>query len=118
MVEDVLNRCKPRLGLLGLTIANRLIHPGDDPRCLGHRRTAGPADASCPHLGNERRQLPAQAQPPKTNPAARPLNLPSRTRFGGGGPLPLRSRAPPPTKTTTSPLLLLAPFSSAPVVYF
>ena len=33
-------------GLLGLTIANRLIHAGDDPRCLGRRRPRAATHAS------------------------------------------------------------------------
>ena len=59
-----------------------------------HRRSAGPAHPPRPHPGDERRQLPPQAEPPKTS-----LISPSQTRLGGGGPLPLRSSGPPPPKT-------------------
>src|SRR5580658_337467 len=87
-----------------------------------HRGSARPHHPSCPHPGNERRQLPAQAKPPqKKSTHHRPLSPPPNAASGGEEPLPLRSRAPSPPKTTPSSsllLLLVAPFCSAQVVYF
>jgi hypothetical protein len=40
VVEDALDRSKALLSLLGLTIADRLIHAGDDPCGIGRRRHA------------------------------------------------------------------------------
>src|SRR5271157_192280 len=73
-----------------------------------HRRSTGSHHPPCPHPGDGRRQLPPQAEPPKTSltrllsalrPAWPPPNSPGQTCLGGGGPLPLRSSAPPPPKT-------------------
>src|ERR1035437_1317774 len=38
------------------------------------RRSARPAHPSRPHPGDERRQLPSQAEPPRTDPIRRTLN--------------------------------------------
>src|ERR1017187_8229543 len=78
-----------------------------------HRSTVGPAHPSRSHPGDEWRQLPPQAKPPQTKPILRTLNLPRRMRFGGEGPLPLRSRAPSPPKNPALPSTLLVPFYSA-----
>src|ERR1035441_5686160 len=83
-----------------------------------HRRTARSPYPSRSHPGDERRQLPPQAKPPQTKPILRTLNPPLRTRFGGEGALPLRSRAPSPPKNPALPSTLLVPFYSAPVVSF
>src|ERR1017187_7618925 len=78
-----------------------------------HRSTVGPAHPSRSHPGDEWRQLPPQAKPPQTKPILRTLNLPRRMRFGGEGPLPLRSPAPSPPKNPPLPSTLLVPFFSA-----
>src|ERR1700731_4081387 len=39
------------------------------------RSSARPAHPSCAHPGDERRQLPTQAEPPQTDPILRALNV-------------------------------------------
>src|SRR3974390_220753 len=106
-----------------------------------HRRPAGPAHPPRPYPGDERRELPAEAeqaqtrltdellirQPPASTPAHHPLR---RTRLGeedvfrsGLNAPPCRRRRPPlqPPSSPTNPDLLPAPlvyFYSAAVVWF
>src|SRR5271169_3307192 len=67
-----------------------------------HRSTVGPANSSCPHPGDERRQLPTQAKPPQKKPILRPLRpLPANAASGEKGlfryaPEPLLPRKTPP----------------------
>ena len=70
------------------------INPGDQQPALpgmdrgprlrtAHRRPARPPHPPRPHPGDERRQLPAQAEPPQTHPILRALNSTPPERASG-----------------------------------
>jgi len=77
------------------------------------RRSTRPTHPSCAHPGNERRQLPPQAEPPKTGAPLRTLISP-RTRLGVEGPLSLRSRGPSTPQSLYTPTTFHWPTFTAP----
>src|ERR1017187_5000267 len=83
-----------------------------------HRRSARPHHPSRPHTGDERRQLPAQAEPPQKKSTLRPLrpstpNAASRKKgLFRYAPEPLLSRK------QHQPILISGSLCSAPVVSF
>jgi hypothetical protein len=95
---------------VGTTLRARLNHAHVEPAISGvdrgsrlrtsHRSPARSPYSSCPHPGDERRQLPTQAKPPQTRLLTRSLNPAFRRGSGTEGlyryaPEPLRPRNTP-----------------------
>jgi hypothetical protein len=77
-----------------------------------HRRSTRPHHPSCPHPGDERRRLPAQAKPPQKESTPRPLRMPPNAASGEKG---LFRYAPEPLLPRNNHILILyqwLPFTS------
>jgi DNA replication protein DnaC len=97
-------------------VTSNLPLPGMDrsPRFrTPHRRTARSAYPPRSHPGDERRQLPPQAEPPQTDPTRRTLTLPSECAWGRRGASATLQRSfsskYPTTSRPATGLLLLRP---------
>src|ERR1017187_4280440 len=83
-----------------------------------HRRSARPHHPSRPHPGDERRQLPAQTEPPQKKSTLRPLRPSTPTRLRGRRASSATLQSPFLLENNISLSLLVVPFYSAPVVSF